>query len=394
MTTKHRDSSPNVINAANWLESRVEELVLAKRYDDAIASLRWLATSTTDEEEARISALSLGYLYLLEEDYHRARQWLAQAEELGSDRGKGDLLYGLGHAFCGLGDPAGGAVYFLEAFVESSTTRDSAECLRSAALACLESVGPGEPCAAMLLGALDRDLGNPWILEALMKLYSAEERWLETLDVLRDLQESVRKVGQSVVPYRAPSRTQLLRDRLLGSFAQEEELQEQAQEINRRLRSRFEVVLDARRYQGPTALAPASTAGVFGRFLRSLETKERSLELLEGARKLWALSSHEGFEELLGPVRLAAAVEVLLERLYWRVQTPAEEIARRHGASPDAVGPAARLIAGRLNLYLFENYPLMDRVSLQEKKRLRQVSQALLFGESLEAARHGAARLA
>ena len=390
---EERDAE-EVIDAARWLESRVEQLVLAERYEEAIASLRWLATSTLDKEEARRAAMSLGYLYLLVEEWERAREWLLQVLELGETGDQPDLLYGLGHAALGQKAQGSAMLYFLEAFVEAKEEHQQAECLRSAALAMMETVGPAAPVAGMVLGALDRDLGNPWILEALVKVYRADERWLESLEVLAALRDTVEEAHQSVVLYRPASGCQVLRNRLLGRAAQPEDVKKQAREINARLRAGFEVVLDARQlHTGPTGLAPAYRSGAVGRLILSLEVRERGLELVESARKLWALASHEGFVEILGAVRLAAAIEVLVERQHWRVKTSVETIARRHGALPEAVGPAARLVAGRLGLNLFGATKLRERLAFGEQKRLDGINQALLFGESLEDARRGAIRL-
>lgn len=393
MERKQVEEDQEVIDASVWLEEKVESLVLSGRYDEAIGSLKWLATSTSDEEEAKISALSLGYLFLLTEEYEEARQWLSQAEKIGSKQGVVDLLYGLGHGMAGLGDSGAAMVYFLEAFVEAEEPRDEAECLRSAALALLDVEGPSSAVVSILLGALDRDLGNPWILEALVNVYKADERWLESLDILATLSEIVKAASQSVVPYRAPSRPQILRDRLLGQVAGPEDLQQEVRAINRRLRSNIEVVLDARSTVGPTGIAPASNSGAKGRLLKSLEGKERSLELIESAQRIWALASYEGFGDLLGSNRMAAAIEVLVERLHWRKRTEVAMIARRHGAAPESVGPAARLIVGRLGLSLFGRSRLSQGLRLPEKNRLLELNQALLFGESLETVRKGTARL-
>ncbi len=380
-----------IIDAMRWLEERVESLIAAQRFDEAIGYVRKLVIKADDEADVRRCATYLGYLYLLVSDLERSERWLRRAREI--DSVDPHLAYALGHVAVGNRSHAAATMLFLEAFVEADELHDEAEFLRSAALAMMSELGPVAPVAGMLLGALDRDLGNPWILDALARVYEADQRWMESLETLSLLREAVRDAAEGVVLHRAPPARQLLRNRLMGRAARPDELQRRARAINEAVRAQIEVVLDARQRRGPTGLAPLQFPLELSRLIRILEWQDRGLELVEAAQAIWARATDEEFDEMLGTTRLAAAIHLLVERLHWRVPTPIAEVARLHGAAPGAIPAAARVVAGRLQLQCFDEMALKSTLDLEQRLQLRQLSRALLFGERLQDVRAGEIRL-
>lgn len=381
-----------VIDASQWLAKRVDGLIEAQKFEEAIGYLRMLFLGTADEEERRQSATYLGYLYLLVKDLDASRTWLEKAQELATGEDP-HIKYALGYVAMGEGAYGMATVHFLEAFVEATQAHDEAEFLRSAALSLMQEVGPGAPVAAMLLGALDRDVGNPWVLDALVGVYAADQRWLESLEALSILAEVVQRAAQSMVVYRAPTTSQLLRNRLIGRAAQPEELHRRAREINEGVRRQFEVVLDARQRRGATGLTPLRFPEALSRLVKVLEERPRGVELVEAAQSLWARACFEGFEEILGPMRLAAAIHLLVERLHWREPSSPSWVAAVYGESRSSLEAAARVVAGRLKLRLFDGMVLKTAPNLNGRRRLENISQALLFGEGLEETRTGVIRL-
>lgn len=371
----------DVIDAAQWLEKRVERHIEAGRHDEAIRYLRRLSLKV-DGEQQRQCALFLGYLYLVEGDADRSRRWLLKAEQMAPT--DPHLMYALGHVAVAHDAYARATLRFLEAFAGADDPHDEAEFLRSAALSMMQNLGPVAPVAAMLLGALDRDLGNPWILDALARVYEADQRWMESLETLSLLAKVVRDATDSVVVHRTPRTRQLLRNRLMGKPARPEELERRARAINEAVREQFEVVLDERHHRGPTELAPLQFPPALRRLVRILEWRDRGVELVEAAQGVWAQATGEGFDEMLGTERLAAAIQVLVERLHWRVPSPLSEVARFHGAARGAISPAARVIAGRLGLELFDEMALKASLEFHEGRRFDQLNRALLFGETLD----------
>ncbi len=374
--------SEGVIDADRWLAKRVKSLIEAQQFSEAIRYLRRLALKYPGDAHQRRFATYLGYLHLMVDDLDAAETWLKQARLLAP--GDPHLCYALGHVAAARGEYALAVVEFLEAIVQGDTPHDEAEFLRSTALALAPLQGPSAPVVAMLLGALDRDLGNPWILDALARVYEADEKWMETLQTLSMLSEVLEDGHEAVIVHRAPTARQLLRNQLLGRRARPEELQRRTRAVNEAVRKQFEVVLDERHRRGPTELTPLRFPPAMSRLLRCLEWRERGVELVETAQNLWARARGVQFDEMLGAERLAAAIHVLVERLHWRVPTAQEEIARLHGASASAIPAAARVVAGKLGLELIDQTPLKASLELEQSRRLEEVTRAMMFGERLE----------
>lgn len=381
----------DVIDAQQWLVDRVERLIRDRDFTTAIRYLRRMVQKFCDESRQREFATYLGYLYLLIDDPEASETWLDRARDFAPE--DPHLRYGLGHVAAARGKHARATLRFLEAFVEADETHDEAEFLRSAALTSLQATGTAPAVAEILLGALDRDLGNPWILDALARVYQADERWMETLETLSVLEDVVDNATDSVVVHRAPTARQLLRNQLMGRRVRPDELRRRARAINEVVRDQFEVVLDERHRRGPTELRPLRFPPALNRLLRMLEHRERAGDLVEDAQHLWARARGAEFDEMLGVERLAGAIHVLVERLHWRVPTPRTEIARIHGASLDAIGPSARLIAGRLQLEPFDRAAIKRGLDFREGQALDEVTRAMLFGEGLDDIRSGETRL-
>ncbi|RAL22193.1 hypothetical protein DL240_10075 [Lujinxingia litoralis] len=373
-----------VIDRRQWLEVRVDGLIESQRHDEAIGYLCRLFEELDDPVGLARCATYLGYLYLLEGDLTRSEQWLERARERDAD--DPHLSYALGHVALLRGAPWRAVLRFMEAFVEAEEAHDAAEFLRSGACA-LRAGGQPAPAVSMLLGALDRDLGNPWILDGLARVYQENERWLESLQVLKELGRVVAQAASSMVVRRSPSARYLLRERLIRRSVRVGDVEARAREVNLQLRQRFEVVLDGRQRRGPTGLAPRQFPRALGHLLDVLGGEERGLELSESALGLWAQASHERFGDYLGAESLAAAVHVLVERLHWRVPSSAQRIAAAHGVDEERVGPAARVVAGKLGLQLFDTQAIFSELNLEERRRFEALSRALLFGEGLSAAR-------
>ena len=380
MDTGEQSLSERVVDPQKWLLSRVGALIEQGAYDEAIAYVRRLADSVEGRSSKGRCGVYLGYLYVIVGDPSAGKEWLERAE----DEGVVDahLSYALGHLESEDGRWAAATLRFLEAFLRSTSPLEEAEFLRCGALAMAQGRGPTETAAAMLLGAQDRDLRNPWILDGLARIYEADERWIDTLEILSVLESVVSRATDAMVVHRAPKMEQLLRNRLMGKPVRPAELEQRAEAINEALRKRIEVVLDAESRRGPSMLTALQFPMALERLIRQLEWKERSPTLVERAHQLWAKATAEGFGDLLGWERQAAAIQVLVERLDWRVPTPLAVIARLHGADPEAIDASARLIASRLGLEPFERWALSPACRADELERLDRVHRGILFGKS------------
>ncbi len=386
------DMVSQVIDPQRWLVHRAETLIEEEAFEEAIDYVRRLEAGIGQGSARGRCQVYLGYLYVIVGDATSGKRWLEEAESQGV--ADAHVSYALGHLESQQGRWAAATLRFLEAYLRSTNPLEQAEFLRCAAMSMADGQGPTQTAVSMLLGAQDRDLRNPWILDGLARIYEADGRWLDSLEILSVLESVVTEARDSLVVHRAPRMEQLLRNRLMGKPVRPLDLEKRAEAINQALRERFEVVLDAEKVQrGPSMLAALDMPRTLKRLVEVLEWQERAPTLVERAHRLWARSSKEGFGELLGEERQAAAIQMLVERLDWRIATPVDVLARIHGADEEAIDASARLIAGRLGLEPFDRWTLGPACRADELRRLDEVVRGVLFGEAPEGGRQSALRL-
>ncbi|MBA2661634.1 MAG: hypothetical protein H0U74_05025 [Bradymonadaceae bacterium] len=373
--------SLNVIDSATWLRERVEALVSTGESEQAIGYLHRLQASTEDEATRLYCHSYLGILYLISEDVARARAALAEANRL-SPR-EPYIAYALGHCQSSHNDWQA-TLYFFEAIHLAASPHDRAEFMRSAALS-VQRLGLTEMAHAMMLGALDRDLGNPWILDALARLYEQEGMWMETLDILDGLIAALASATSAMVVRTTPSVGQLLRNALLGDPAGEQALRKRTRAINARLRANIDLVYGEhdRRLLEHTGLAPTNLPNALHILVRELGLRERSYQLLESAQSLWARARHERFDVFLTPNTLAASIHWLVERLHWRIPTPATELTTRYGVEAETTRAAARILAERFKIRFLPQRPDNAGLDATEAERLDRIQRALLLDVDL-----------
>lgn len=378
-------SSPsNVVDSAAWLRERVEDLIATGRYREGIAYLERLLAGDDSRETQIYGKSYLGFLYLVDQRIEDARAMLRGAWAIaGHDA---HLAYGLGH--CAVVKEQGwrAILHFLEAIHYAQDRHDEAEFMRSAGLA-LQKVGLTECANAMLLGALDRDLGNPWIHDALARLYEQEGMWMETLDILGALMVIVRDASRSMVVKRTPAPGQLLIHTLLGTLAGEEAVRERARAINKQLRQEIDLVYGEheRAYLTNTELTPLNFPPALHVLVAELSRRERSYALLQSAQSLWARARHERFDVMLSPFTLAAAIHWIVERLHWREPTETARLAGRYCVEADTLRAASRIVAARFQISFFPTETEPYGLSPVELRRLADLQQALISGAEVDA---------
>lgn len=377
-------STSNVVDSAAWLRERVDALIATGRYREGIAYLERLLAGDDSGETQIYGKSYLGFLYLVDQRIVDARPMLREAWAMaGPDA---HLAYGLGH--CAMVERQGwrAVLHFLEAIHYAQDRHDEAEFMRSAGLA-LQKVGLTECANAMLLGALDRDLGNPWIHDALARLYEQEGMWMETLDILGALMVIVRDASRSMVVKRTPTPGQLLIHTLLGTLAGEEAVRERAQAINKQLRKGIDLVYGEheREHLANTELTPLNFPPALHVLVAELSRRERSYALLQSAQSLWARARHERFDVMLSPFTLAATIHWIVERLHWRQPTETAPLAARYGVEADTLRAASRIVAARFQISFFPTETEPHGLSPLELRRLADLQQALISGADVDA---------
>ncbi|MFU8806752.1 MAG: hypothetical protein ACNA8W_23285 [Bradymonadaceae bacterium] len=382
----------NVVDSALWLREKVEALVATGDYGQAIGYLERLMAGDDSEETLLYSQSYLGFLYLVDQRIVDARKTLLSAWDLGGP--DAHLAYGLGHCAMAQKRWWRAVLHFLEAIHYAEHRHDAAEFMRSVGLA-LQEVDLTETANAMLLGALDRDLGNPWIHDALATLYEGEGMWMESLDILDSLMVIVRDATQSMVIKRTPSPSQLLLHTLLGKLAGEEAVRERARSINMRLRRGIDLVYGEHEKVQllNTELTPMNLPPALHVLVAELSRRERSFTLLQSAQSLWARTRHERFDVMLSPFTLAASIHWIVERLHWREPTDTNQLARRYVIEADTLRAASRLVMERFQIRFFDPRTEFDGLSPTEVRRLDELQRAILSDVNVDVLRVGVGML-
>ncbi len=372
---------PNVIEASLWLRERIEVMVASGDVSGAIGYLQRLQSSAEEPETRTYCQRYLGILYLIDKDFVRASEALVEAYARSPQEPY--ISYALGHCEVKR-NPWRAALSFFEAIHAARDGRERAEFMRSAAEV-MQRVGNTEMAHEMMLGALEQDVGNPWILNALASLYEKEGKWMNSLDILGELERALKSVAQAMVIHKTPTVDELLRSRLLGELAGEQELRDRAAAINRKLRARIDVVYEEHEQgrKGETELTPTNFPNALHILMRELGQHERSYPLLESAQSLWARTRHERFDVMLTGNTLAASIHWLVERLHWRLVTPAEALVRFYDVDVERVQAAVRILVERFQIRFLEHSVRYSGLKAGEVERLDNIQRAMLYGVDL-----------
>ena len=130
-------------------------------------------------------------------------------------------------------------------------------------------------------------------------------------------------------------------------------------------------------------LTPTNFPNALHILMRELGQHERSYPLLESAQSLWARTHHERFDVILTGNTLAASIHWLVERLHWRVVTPAEMMVRFYDVDVERVQAAVRILVERFQIRFFESSVGYSGLKAGEVERLDNIQRAILYGVDL-----------
>ncbi|MFW5968525.1 MAG: hypothetical protein ACOCV2_13460 [Persicimonas sp.] len=373
-----------VVDADDWLEARIESAIANGQTVRAMRALNKLLSVASDTDTKLYCYENLGVLAYRDGQVERARLAFKKAADLStSDPG---LSYALGHCAAAAGECWPALLYYLRAFHHAGDKVDQAEFLRAAAVT-LQELGYVDVALSMFFGALDRAPDNPWILESISQLYVREERWFDALDV----QEALIDVLADGLP--TPGAADSLADkpeihRLVGRFMElwtieRADIERRVAAITDKLRTEIGVAPRGASAEpaDDMGLTPLNLPAGLHLLVEQLAVRERNFLLLETAQSLWAKARHDRFDVHLKPYKLAAAIQVIAERLHWRVPTPLDEVGALYEVEPDTIQAAARVLIGRYDELRFvpeqDHYRGLD---LAESRELVQLQRAILYG--------------
>ena len=387
MHDKSNTEPTRVVDSAAWLRDRIEHCLADGELTRASRYLQQMSDLAIDRPTRLWAYRTKGIIAFRRGNVDEARRAFERAMDL--EPGDPGMAYALGYCSADEGRWWRATVDWLEALLWADDSEDAAEFLRAAGMA-VHSLGMPDTALSMLFGALDRDSDNPWVLQSIGYVYEHEEMWLEALgmrEALIDVLADGLHRPLDAEAYRNPRFFRLFQAFAVKYDIDRDAIEERCRTITERLRGEIGVVDGAMRdtRDGPDELAPLHLPTGLYELVAALAERDRNFQLLSSAQALWARARHDRFDVHLTPLRLAAAIQRVVERLHWRVPTPTEDLVRHYAIEPDGLEAAARLIIGRFGVSLFDARWDDTALSLADWKRLEQLQQAWLTGNSDDA---------
>ncbi len=378
-----------VIESAAWLRRRIESLVSEGKLVEALGYVNRLLTIAHETETRLYCYRVLGLLACRTGELDRARGAFEEATAL--DPEDAGLTYAIGYCNARQARWWRALLHSFEALYISDDQLDQAEFLRVAATAVYQ-LGGVDIALSMLLGALDRDPDNPWILETIGHLYEREQMWLDALDVRQQLIDMLSdgippRGGRSVDNLDNPAFLKVFQAFVTRFPITRDQLEMRRERIIDRLRGQIGLARsdrDGGLERGRGRLAPLNLPSGLCELVNQLSLQDRNFQLLETAQSLWARARHGDFDQHLPPMRLAAGIHWAVERLHWRIPTAPDRLADIYGVEPDALRASARLLIGRFEVSWLARLETPTELHPDDRRRLEHVERALLFDEELD----------
>lgn len=363
------EQSKNIIDSIDWLYQRAEK-ALRDNDESAGVYLERLTTACDDPAILLFAHSNLGILEFSRGDTDMARYHFDEAGDLAPD--DPNVLYAKGHCEARQGRWWQALIYFVEAAHFGQRTVEEVEFIRSIGVA-LGKVGHAEEAHVALLGALERQPTNPYILESLGRHYEEQEQWVEAIRVRDHLIEILKGRDPGHRSPKAPG----LNASLDSEALDEESIRERVLTINSRMRERVEVVdKETHRDAIDAFLSTTQHPAGLHTTVDALSRRGRPLALLETAQSLWARARHERFDVHLNPYTLAATIHWITERLHWREVTGSAELRQLYDVEPERIRAAVRLLVSQFNIRLFDTEDARSVLARNRVERLERLLQA------------------
>lgn len=331
-------SHDNVIDSTQWLFDRAEAL-MTRRDPSAEGYWRRLLDEPNLDQHTRAEVLTqLGVCLYHRRAFEDAREIFESAKAQGASQAFVD--YALGH--CALASQDGmPLIHMMRAFVGARGTSDEAEYLRSLSVA-LREVGCHDAALTVLKGAAERAPNQPAILENLGIQYEKLERWVDAI-AARDQLISLLKRN---LPVQFSHEVILDTTEVAPTKAEND-----VRVITDQLRRAFMVVLPDDEFDKEDgALSLTSHPAGLHTLVNALASRSEPEPLLLCAQRLWALCRHDRLDQHFSVYVLAATIQWLAERQFWRVPTDGDGLKASYGVDPEQVQAAARFLLSRYDV--------------------------------------------
>lgn len=362
-----------VIDSVAWMRRNVEAMI---GEDDprAVDLLERLLASAGDDDTRFFCHIHLGLCHFRAGELAASMRAFGSAERLAPDH----PAVAYARSQCAAQEQRWwqSAYHGLRSVALGRGHDDLPEFMRSTAVAFSRLQMP-QVALTMLLGAVDRAPDDRYVLESLGRVYEKLERWVEAIEIRDALIE--------VLKTQAAPRPRTLSEAFDREKVDLEEAGRRVRALTMRVRSDIRLVAEDEPIElDELKMSRTTFPSGLHTLVELLSEQDRHEDLLEQAHVLWARATHDKFDVYLTPAVLAAALHVIVERLYWRVATSDEDVCEAYGVEKERLDAAVRLIVSRYEIQWVDPNETRPWLSAEEADTFGRAQLALLYGVEVD----------
>lgn len=349
-----------IVDQSTWLFNQIERLIAN---DETSASaeiyLEKLLKITNSPFQKAYCLRHLGRFAAARKDRVSAEKYLKSALSLETD--DPEILFLIGETASETGTWWFALLHYLHALQQATEDVDQLEIMRGIARA-FQKLNFGEVALSVLLGALERDPEDPFILSALEHFYETREEWTKAQDIGITLVELMDKYPAI-------------------SFDKGAEMKDRLTKISTQLRSQLRLVEESEVVIGGDKTLISTDFGPgLKTLVNMLSIKTRNAPLLESAKALWAKSKDISYDTYFSTATLAAAIHWIVEKLHWRMPTSVADLEVIYGVERDQMLAAVRILVAQFQVSFFPDDAAREALGPRELEELRKIQKAFFFG--------------
>lgn len=349
-----------IVDQSTWLFTQIERLIAN---DDTSPSaeiyLEKLLKITNSPFQKAYCLRYLGRFAAARKDLVNAEKYLKSALSLETD--DPDILFLIGETASETGTWWFALIHYLHALQQATEDSTQLEIMRGIARA-FQKLNFGEVALSVLLGALERDPEDPFILSALAHFYETREEWTKAQDVGITLVELMERYPAI-------------------SFDKGDEMKERLTNISSQLQSQLRLVDEADvNIGGDNTLVSTDLGPGLKTLVNMLSIKTRNAPLLESAKALWAKSKDISYDDYFPTETLAAAIHWIVEKLHWRMPTSVADLESIYGVDREQILAAVRILVAQFQVSFFPDAAAREALGPRELEELRKIQKSFFFG--------------
>ncbi len=349
-----------IVDQSTWLFNQIERLIANdESSSSAEVYLEKLLKITNSPFQKAYCLRHLGRFAAARKDLANAEKYLKSALSLETD--DPEILFLIGETASETGTWWFALLHYFHALQQATEDSNQLEIMRGIARA-FQKLNFGEVALSVLLGALERNPEDPFILSALEHFYETREEWTKAQDI-----------GITLVE---------LMDRYPSiSFDKGEEVKKRLTHISSQLQSQLRLVDENDVNIGGDLTMVSSDFGPgLNTLVNMLSIKTRNAPLLESAKALWAKSADIKYDSYFSTATLAAAIHWIVEKLHWRMPTSIGDLEVIYGVDREQMLAAVRILVAQFQVSFFPDAAAREALGPRELEELRKIQKSFFFG--------------